>query len=169
VANSTTNVVVTFSEAMDASTINATNINLRVTSSGASVAGAVTYNAAAHTATFTPNSTLATAVSYTFTVLGAVKDLAGNQMGTNFQSTFTTADLTPPTVRVHDAGESRYRGAGRLDCHCDLQQADGRDDNHHRNVYAQSHGHQCASGRCSHVRPGKQTRRPSRHLRLLHR
>jgi len=94
----TTSVSVTFSEAMDASTIIGTNINLRVTSSGAFVAGTVNYNTTTHIATFTPSSPLNTPVSYTFTVLAAVKDVAGNPMEGNFQSSFTTADLTPPTV-----------------------------------------------------------------------
>lgn len=96
--SSTTTVAVTFSEAMDASTINGTNVNLRLTSSGALVAGTVSYNTTTHIATFTPSSPLNTPVSYTFTVLAAVKDVAGNPMEGNFQSNFTTADLTPPTV-----------------------------------------------------------------------
>jgi hypothetical protein len=91
-------VSVTFSEAMDASTINASNITLQLTSSGASVAGPVTYNATTHVATFTPNSPLAAPANYTFTVSGTVKDVAGNEMVNAFQSTFTTVDLTPPTV-----------------------------------------------------------------------
>ena len=89
---------VTFSEAMDASTINSNNITLQVTSSGAVVAGTVTYNSTSHVATFTPTAPLGSAVNYTFTVAGVVKDVSGNAMVNPFQSTFTTVDLTPPTV-----------------------------------------------------------------------
>ena len=91
-------ITVTFSEAMDASTINGTNITLRVTSSGASVGGAVLYNATTHVATFTPSGALASGVNYTITVSSSVKDVAGNQMAATFQSTFTTGDTTPPIV-----------------------------------------------------------------------
>jgi Bacterial Ig-like domain len=91
-------VTVPFSEAMDATTINASNITLRVTSSGTSVGGTVTYNSTTHVASFTPSAPLATPVNYTLTVASGVKDVAGNAMGVNFQSTFTTADTTPPTV-----------------------------------------------------------------------
>src|SRR6266542_5871525 len=96
--SATAPITVTFSEPMDASTINATNFTLQVTSTGASVAGTVTYNATTRVATFTPNSALATPVNYTATVLASVKDVAGNQMGASFQFTFTTADTTPPIV-----------------------------------------------------------------------
>lgn len=87
-----------FSEAMDAATINATNITLKVTSSGAAVAGNVNYNTQTHNASFTPNQTLAQSVSYTLTISGAVKDVAGNQMGTPVSITVFTSDVTPPTV-----------------------------------------------------------------------
>jgi len=94
----TTAVSITFSEAMDASTINGTNISLRLSSSGALVTGTVTYNATSHVATFTPAAALGVPANYTVTVSTGVKDLAGNAMSAAFQSTFTTADLTPPTV-----------------------------------------------------------------------
>jgi len=91
-------VTVTFSEAMDPTTINGTNITLRTTSGGTLINGSVTYNATSHVATFTPASVLASSTSYTVTVSTGVKDLAGNAMATAFQSTFTTADVTPPAV-----------------------------------------------------------------------
>ncbi len=89
---------IAFSEAMDASTINATNITLKVTSSGTPVAGNVNYNATTRIASFTPNQTLAQNIGYTLTISGAVKDAAGNQMGTAVTVAITTADVTPPTV-----------------------------------------------------------------------
>ncbi len=89
---------ITFSEAMDASTINGTNITLRLSSSGASATGTVTYNATSHVATFTPASALGSPANYTVTVSTGAKDVAGNAMAAAFQSTFTTADFTAPTV-----------------------------------------------------------------------
>ena len=96
--NPNTAVSITFSEAMDASTINGTTISLKLTSSGASVTGTVAYNTTTHIATFTPATALANSANYTVTVTTGVKDLAGNAMSAAFQSTFTTADLTPPAV-----------------------------------------------------------------------
>jgi hypothetical protein len=99
VATSTV-VNVTFSEAMEQSTINATNIKLSVTAGGAAVAGSVAYNAATNTATFTPTAALVTGTGYTVTVTTGVKDAAGNSMTVPFTSAFTTfvPDTTPPTV-----------------------------------------------------------------------
>jgi hypothetical protein len=100
VATNTT-VLITFSEAMDATTINGTNITLKNTGTSAAVAGTVTYNSGSHAATFTPNVPLANGTGYTVTVTTGVKDAAGNAMATQFTSTFSTAaasDMTPPTV-----------------------------------------------------------------------
>ena len=91
-------ITVTFSEAMDAATINGTNITVRATASGTAVAGTVTYNTTTHVATFTPSSPLAQNTGYTVTVASAVKDAAGNLMGANYVFSFTTGDTTPPTV-----------------------------------------------------------------------
>jgi methionine-rich copper-binding protein CopC len=89
---------ITFSEAVDASTVNSTNITMSVTTSGAAVAGTVSYNAATHVATFTPSSPLAQNTGYTVTVSGSIRDPAGNVMGSNFVFSFSTGDSTPPTV-----------------------------------------------------------------------
>jgi Bacterial Ig-like domain len=96
--SATAPITVTFSEAMDATTINASNFTLRVTSTGAAVAGTVTYNAATHVATFTPNSALAAPFNYTATISANVKDVAGNFAGVDVPFSFTTGDTTPPTV-----------------------------------------------------------------------
>lgn len=105
-ANGATNVPVatpvsaTFSEAMDASTINGTTIKLRNTGTSAVIAGTVSYSAATNTATFTPSSALAPSTDYTVKIATAVKDLAGNTMASPFSSSFTTGalDTTRPTV-----------------------------------------------------------------------
>jgi hypothetical protein len=90
----TTTVTVKFSEAMDATTINANTILLK-TFGGVTVAASVTYNASTMTATLTPSASLAGGAPYAVDVLGgsgtAVKDLAGNALATDFTSTFTTA------------------------------------------------------------------------------
>lgn len=92
------NITVTFSEAMDATTINSTNFTL---ANGGSVAGIVTYDANTYTATFNPNANLANSTLYTFTVGTGVKDVAQNAMAAQDQWTFTTAsatDVTEPTL-----------------------------------------------------------------------
>jgi hypothetical protein len=102
-ANGATNVppaspiTVTFSEAMDATTITASTITLK-TSAGLNVNGTVSYNAQTHIATFLPNAPLAQTTGFTLTVAATVKDVAGNQMGTPFSMSFTTGDTVPPTV-----------------------------------------------------------------------
>lgn len=90
-------VTITFNEAVDPATVNSTNIVLRVTSSGAVVPAAITYNATTRTVTLKPGAALAQSTGYTVTVSG-IRDPAGNQMTAPFQFSFTTADVTAPTV-----------------------------------------------------------------------
>ncbi len=90
----TANMVVTFSEAMTASTINSNTVQLR-TSAGALIAAAVTYNSATRQATLNPNPTLGSLTNYTVTVKGGstdprVKDVAGNPMAADRVWTFRT-------------------------------------------------------------------------------
>ena len=95
----TTSVTATFSEAMDAATVNAGTFELR-DANGALVPAAVSYNAASRTATLAPNATLAASSNYTATVKGGgadprVKDLAGNALAANRTWTFATAAPPP--------------------------------------------------------------------------
>ena len=99
-----TTIVITFSEAMDASTITTTNdnsSNLKVYDpSDNFVPGSWAYDAVNHIATFTPTSDLLYASNYWGSVQG-VKDVAGNQIASTFSWSFTTgifSDTTPPTV-----------------------------------------------------------------------
>ena len=95
-----TQVVVTFSEAMDPATINTSTFMLN------GVSAAVVYNAATNTTTLTPAAALADATTYTAVVKGGsagVMDLSGNRMTIDYSWSFTTAsssggDTTPPTV-----------------------------------------------------------------------
>ncbi|HWW18534.1 MAG TPA: Ig-like domain-containing protein, partial [Candidatus Saccharimonadales bacterium] len=83
----------TFSEAMNAATINAATFT--VTGPGATpVAGVVTY--AGNTATFTPTAVLANSTLFTATITTGAKDPAGAPLAANFVWTFTTAP--PPSV-----------------------------------------------------------------------
>jgi len=87
-------VTVTFSEAMDASTITAPGtFTLKETVSGNSVAGTVTYDANTHVATFTPSAPLTPNLNYTATVNSpAAKDVAGNPLSPGTVTfKFTTA------------------------------------------------------------------------------
>jgi hypothetical protein len=108
-----TTVNATFSEAMDATTINTSNFVLRDRSNTA-VPAAVTYAAATHTAVLTPNNSLAAGATYTATITTGVKDLSGNALLANFTWSFTTAagpscpctawssSTTPGTASVND-------------------------------------------------------------------
>jgi|GEM_PF-3767421 len=94
-----TTVGISFSEAMDSSTITTTNIN--VVNGAINIAGTVSLNADKTTATFTPTSALSNSTVYTVTVAKGVKDLAGNSMTGDKIWNFTTgvaADTTPPTI-----------------------------------------------------------------------
>jgi hypothetical protein len=90
-----TNVIVTFSEAMDPASVNGASMFLLHSSSGP-VSATVSYDAASFTATLDPTAPLATGVKYTGVVKGGnagVKDLAGNALAVDVTWAFTT---TPP-------------------------------------------------------------------------
>jgi YVTN family beta-propeller protein len=95
----------TFSEALDAASVNTATFQLTNTSTGTAVAGTVAYDSATRVASFTPSATLAPGTSYTALLRGGgvdprVKDAAGNPLTTNVSWSFTTVtpDLTPPTI-----------------------------------------------------------------------
>src|SRR5207253_3203126 len=78
-------IATTFSEAMDASTINTTTFTLKQGTTP--VAGTVSYSGI--TATFTPAGNLAPLTTYTATISGA-RDLAGNALAADYVWSFTT-------------------------------------------------------------------------------
>jgi hypothetical protein len=80
-------VTATFSEAMNASTINATTFTL----TGPGAAGTVTYDAPDITATLTPSAALALNTTYTATITTGAQDIFGNPLASDFTWTFTTA------------------------------------------------------------------------------
>jgi len=81
-----TNLTATFSEAMNASTLNTGTFLLMKGS--ASVAGSVTYSG--NTATFNPNVNLDVNSTYTATVTTGARDLDGNGLSGNYTWSFTT-------------------------------------------------------------------------------
>jgi hypothetical protein len=86
----------TFSEAMLASTINATTFTV-TGPGGTAVAGTITYSGL--TATFTPAATLAYSTVYTAKITTGAQDLAAQPLAANYVWSFTTI-TPPPTVTV---------------------------------------------------------------------
>lgn len=94
-------VVVTFSEAMDQTSITALTFTLKQGTTA--IAGTVTK--AGTTGTFTPTSNLENNKVYTATITTGAKDLAGNVLASNYAFSFTTAaalDTTLPMVNATD-------------------------------------------------------------------
>ena len=92
-----TDVSVTFSEQMDASTVDNTTFTV---ADGGPVTGTVSYSGT--TATFTPDDPLELSTTYTATVSTGVTDKAGNALAQDYTWTFTTAatftGFTPDVV-----------------------------------------------------------------------
>ena len=88
-------ITVPFSEAMDSSTINSTNITV-VDGSGNAVSGVWSYSGI--TATFNPSSDLSYSTTYTVTVGTGVKDRAGNALGSASSWGFTTQNPYPVSI-----------------------------------------------------------------------
>ena len=86
-----THPTVTFSEAMNSTTINTTSFTLKQGSTN--VAGTVAYSGTS--ASFTPSSALAANTVYTGTITTGAKDAAGNAISSNYTWSFTTAQAAP--------------------------------------------------------------------------
>ena len=101
-----------FTKNMAAATINAASFTLvNTTTGGTVVLGAVTYDVASRTATFTPGANLTAGNLYTATITTAATDLSGNALAgnqaplpaaSNYIWTFTASaiDLIPPTITL---------------------------------------------------------------------
>jgi hypothetical protein len=82
---------VTFSEAMNPSTINTATFTVATsTAPGTPLAGTVAYDVPSNIATFTATSALTADTTYVATVTTGAKDLAGNALANNAETTFTT-------------------------------------------------------------------------------
>jgi len=99
-------VTATFSEAMNASTVNTTTFTVTP-----GVSGTITHDASNTIFTFTPASPLAISTAYTATITTGVRDVFGNALASNFVWSFTTAangcnpapvvvSVSPPNVAV---------------------------------------------------------------------
>jgi hypothetical protein len=94
----TSNVIVTFSEALDPQTISGATVFLK-TSQGTVVPATLTYSNAARSVTLDPTATLDNHALYTVTVVsgaGGVKDVAGNPLASDDVWSFTTAFAQSP-------------------------------------------------------------------------
>jgi len=88
------NVTVQFSEAMNASTINASTFTLRAVGATEDIVAVVIYNAGTHTATLNPDSNLAADTVYNVTVAATVADTSGNTLGAPATWQFTTRKVS---------------------------------------------------------------------------
>ena len=82
-------ITVTFSEAMNVSTINDTSFLVTSATTG-TITGTVTSDASGIVYTFTPNSPLEHNIKHTVTITTAVQDSAGNALGSLSSWSFTT-------------------------------------------------------------------------------
>ena len=92
-------VAVTFSESMNAATLNATTFTLTKLDATSSVVGAVTYSNLI--ANFNPDVNLDANSTYTALITTGAKDLAGNALASSYSWQFRTGavpDTTAPTV-----------------------------------------------------------------------
>jgi len=97
-------VAVTFSEALDPLTINATTFTLK--QGATAVIGVVAYSGI--TATFTPANALETGIVYTATLTTGAKDLAGNAIAANTVISFTTAGAISNLAIVNLGAAGNY-------------------------------------------------------------
>lgn len=95
---------VTFSEPMNASTINASTFTLK---QGSTVVPA-TVSYVGNVATLTPTATLAAATVYTVTLTTGAKNLAGNGLASDLVWSFTTAGSSTPLAAVNLGGAGNY-------------------------------------------------------------
>lgn len=109
---------VTFNTAMDARTI--TNQSVRVVGPHGPIDGAVTYDAATFTMTFTPVKPLEDLADFTVTVLPAVMNLQGNSLATNHQWKFSTTHMAwlveNGSLIKHSAANEEILRVDTLDC-----------------------------------------------------
>jgi len=97
----------TFSEAINSSTINTSTFTLE----GNTVSGAVTYDPATFTATFTPDANLEYNHTYTAALSTAITDLAGNPLVAPYSWSFTTQSGAGPKTWYVDDDKLDYPAA----------------------------------------------------------
>ena len=90
----TSAIAVTFSEAMQLSTINTNTFT--ISDGKDNISGTVSYSDT--TATFIPSNNLFDSTTYTAIITTGARDLSGNAMASDYTWSFTTVDTTLPTV-----------------------------------------------------------------------
>lgn len=93
-------IIVTFSEAMNASTIDTLSFTVKGVDD-IELSGTVSMNAASNTAIFSPDNNFSASTLYTATITTAVKSASGKSLANNYFWVFTSGtseDNTPPTV-----------------------------------------------------------------------
>jgi subtilisin len=129
-----TNVSVTFSEAVDPTTVNGSTFTV---SDGGGVAGSISVAGNGLSATFDPSADLANSTLYTITVTSGVQDLSGNSLdqdpasgGTQpFSSSFTTVAAPPQggdaSMHVSDLDGAAVSGGSRWTANVTITIRDG--------------------------------------------
>ena len=102
-------ITATFSETMDASTVNANTFTLRDNNLNTTITGTVSYSGT--TATFAPSALLSYSTAYTATITTGVTDLAGNAMTADYTWSFTTT-ATPNSAPIANAGPNQSVNIG---------------------------------------------------------
>ena len=99
----------TFSETMNASTLNTSTFTLIKQGTSTPLPATVTYDSSGLTATLDPNASLEASTSYTATLEGGAsgaKDVAGNALASDFSWTFTTGGGNQAPTAVVDTPPS---------------------------------------------------------------
>jgi len=96
------NIAITFTGAVDPSTVNTTTVQL-LGPGNVAVTAAVSFNSSTDTATLAPSSTLAAGTAFSVIINGGstgavVKDTSGNPLAANYSSAFTTAAALQASV-----------------------------------------------------------------------
>ena len=111
-------ITATFNEGIDSSTIS--SLTFSIAEPIGNIVGTVSYNSTNATATFTPAYDLDYSTTYTATITTGVKDLAGNNMVSNYTWTFATEvdpNLgTDPGSGATTGGGGSPSGGGGGDC-----------------------------------------------------
>jgi hypothetical protein len=113
-------VTATFSEAMRASTVDATTFILK-DSANSAVSGAVTYDTVNKIATFRPSSSLSFSTVYAATITTGVKDGVGNAMVVEHVWSFTTGATTLNTAPASPVLVSPANGQTGLSASVELR------------------------------------------------
>lgn len=111
--NTATQVRIAFSEPMNTASAEQA-FSLRRLDTGAYITGSITWSG--NDLIFTPSSALAGGVVYRAQVNSTAKDRSdpGNSLGSVSQASFTTVDLTPPTIAAVSASPSPQEAGGAV-------------------------------------------------------